>query len=284
MIKSKHYICPITGLSLFKKKNFFFSKKKNFLKIEKHFGKEIVNFINQDKTDKFYIEKKFYTNYLNWLSKTLMMSLEQIRREIFNNIQVKKKAKILFVGCGFGDEINFFIKKYGKNHKIYAQDISKKMVMESAKLITYSNINFSVSDAECLPYVNNYFDLVFHFGGFNQFKNKKKSINEMFRVSKENGEIFFSDEGMGPWLSETEKYKALKINNSLWSSKPPVNLIPKKSCKIIIGWILKNNFYFVKFMKNSSINKINVDIKHRSPRGGSIRSRYQDYYKKKLSL
>ena len=284
MIKSKHYICPITGLSLFKKKNFFFSKKKNFFKIEKHFGKEIVNFINQDKTDKFYIEKKFYTNYLNWLSKTLMMSLEQIRREIFNNIQVKKKAKILFVGCGFGDEINFFIKKYGKNHKIYAQDISKKMVMESAKLITYSNINFSVSDAECLPYVNNYFDLVFHFGGFNQFKNKKKSINEMFRVSKENGEIFFSDEGMGPWLSETEKYKALKINNSLWSSKPPVNLIPKKSCKIIIGWILKNNFYFVKFMKNSSMNKINVDIKHRSPRGGSIRSRYQDYYKKKLSL
>jgi len=284
MIKSKYYICPHTGLNLYLKRNYLFSKKNKFFKIEKYFGKEIVIFINQTKTDKFYIEKKFYTNYLNWLSKTLMMSLEEIRGEIFIDIKIKKKAKILFVGCGFGDEINFFIKKYGKNHEIFAQDISKSMIIESAKLINYSKINFSVSNAEYLPYKSNYFDFIFHFGGFNQFNNKKKAINEMFRVSKESGEIFFSDEGMGPWQSKTEKYKALKINNSLWSSKPPIMLIPENSSKVNVGWILKNNFYFVKFKKNSSGNKINVDIKHKSPKGGSIRSRYQDYYKKKLKL
>lgn len=285
MIKSKFYICPITGFNLYSKKNYLYSKKKNiYFKIERYFGKKVVNFVNQSKTDKFYIEKKFYTNYLNWLSKTLVMSLEEIRKEIFSDIKIKKKAKILFIGCGFGDEIKFFIKKYGGNHKIFAQDISKNMVIESARLIDYSNINFSISNAESLPYMNDYFDLVFHFGGFNQFKNKKKSIDEMFRVSKEKGEIFFSDEGMGPWLSKTERYKALKINNSLWSSKPPLNIIPKETSKVIISWILKNNFYTVRFRKNRFTNKINPNIRHKSPRGGSIKSRYEDYYKKKLKL
>ena len=29
---------------------------------------------------------------------------------------------------------------------------------------------------------------------------------------------------------------------------------------------------------------INYDIKHKSPRGGSIRSRYESFYKRKLKL
>ena len=44
---------------------------------------------------------------------------------------------------------------------------------------------------------------------------------------------------MGPWLSKTNLYKALKINNSLWSSKPPIGILPLFSNQIEIGWILK---------------------------------------------
>lgn len=286
MTKSRYYICPNKNIDLFHQNDFLISLKNKYEIIDKRktFGKEVVDFMKQKNTDKFYKEKKFYNNYLNWLSKTLMMSIQEIRKEIFSNIKIKKNSSILFIGCGFGDEINYFIKKYGKNHTIYAQDISKNMVLESAKNVNFTNIKLSISNAEKLPYRNNFFDLVFHFGGFNQFKNKKKSINEMYRVCKEKGSIFISDEGMGPWLSKSERYKALKINNTLWAAKPPISLIPEKSNDVIVNWILKNNFYYIMFKKNSFFSKINFNIKHKSPRGGSIKSRYEDYYNKKLTI
>ena len=286
MIKSKYYICPNKKTNLFINKAFLVSQKQKYkiLNKKKFFKKEIIDFIDNKKIDRFYIKKKFYENYLNWLSKTLRMSIKEIREEIFSSIKVKKRSKILFVGCGFGDEINFFSRKYGKSHKIFAQDISKNMIFESAKNVKDPNIKLCISNAEKLPYKKNFFDLVFHFGGFNQFKNKKKSIHEMHRVSKENGEIFIADEGMGPWLAKSEIYKALKINNSLWGAKPPISLVPTKSSEVSVRWIMKNNFYCVSFKKNSYLNKLNLNIKHKSPRGGSIKTRYENFYKKKLKI
>lgn len=257
--------------------------KKKIINSIKEGNKLVINFINKSENNDFYKQKIFYKNYLDWLSKTLKLNLDDIRKEIFSKlIFKKKKLDILFIGCGFGDEVLFFIKNYGKNHNIYAQDISKLMVQYSAKSLKNYNVNFDISSAESLPYKNNCFDLVFHFGGFNQFKNKKKCIYEMNRVAKLNGTIFFSDEGMGPWLSKTNLYKALKINNSLWSSKPPIGILPLFSNQIEIGWILKNNFYYVKFIKKNNSFLLNLDIKHKSPRGGSIRSRYEKYYNKRF--
>jgi len=286
MIKSKNYICPKTKSNLFVENKFLFTKKNRYkiIKNKETDNKEVIDFIDEAKTDNFYREKKFYKNYLDWLSKTLLMSIQQIRNEIFSKIEVKKNSSILFVGCGFGDEINFFIKKYGKDHNIFAQDISKSMVLESSKNVKLSNVKFSISAAENLPYMKNTFDLIFHFGGFNQFKNKKRSINEMYRICKENGTIFISDEGMGPWFNKSESFKALKINNSLWSSKPPLSLIPDSSTSVELRWILKNNFYCIMFKKKSFFHKINYNIKHKSPRGGSAKSRYEAYYKKKLII
>ena len=102
------------------------------------------------------------------------MNLDDIKKEIFSKLILKKKKlDILFIGCGFSDEVLFFIKNYGKNHNIYAQDISKLMVQYSAKLLKNYNVNFDISSAESLPYRNNCFDLVFHFGGLISLKIKK---------------------------------------------------------------------------------------------------------------
>lgn len=139
--------------------------------------------------------------------------------------------------------INSLKKKYSN---IWTR-LFKKFILKTAKKFKNKNIKLTISDAHALPYKNNYFDLVFHFGGINQFKNIKKAISEMSRVCKKNGEVFFSDEGMGPWRKKTELYLALKENNSLWSKSPPIDLLPVNSKNVKINWILKNNFYTVKF-------------------------------------
>ena len=283
MRKSKIYLCPRTKKELILNNGKLISKNTKYYILKKNNNHTITDFINNSEKSNFYSEKKFYKNYLSWLSKTLIMKLNLIRSEIFDGLKIKKKSNILFLGCGFGDEIKYFIKKYRFLRTIYAQDISKNMIFESSKNLKDNKIEFSISNANSLPYKNNFFDLVFHFGGFNEFEQKKKSLLEINRVAKNKGVILISDEGMAPWLSNTERYKALKINNKLWSSPPPISILPIDSDKVKISWILKNNFYKITYEKNSLRDKINYNVIHKSPRGGSIKSRYESYYKKKLT-
>ena len=282
MNKSKFYICPVTKKNLFCSGDSYITKKFNYKIIKKNKKHEITDFLNLKEKKSFYSQKIFYKNYLSWLSKTLLISENSMRKEIFQDLKIEKKISVLFVGCGFGDEIKYFLKKYGLFHNIYAQDLSKTMIMESSKNLNNYKIIFSISNANSLPYKKDFFDLVFHFGGINQFDKKKKTLTEINRVTKPEGKILISDEGMAPWLSKTERYKALKINNRLWSTLPPLSILPIDSGKVNVSWILKNNFYKILYKKNSFSNKINYDIVRKSPKGGSIRTRYEKYYKKNL--
>ena len=92
MIKSKYYICPDKKTDLVLNKSFLVSKNKKYeiLNKKKFFHKEIIDFIDNKKTDLFYVNKRFYYNYLNWLSKTLKMTVKSIREEIFSSIKIKK--------------------------------------------------------------------------------------------------------------------------------------------------------------------------------------------------
>ena len=189
----------------------------------------------------------------------------------------------MLVGCGFGDEIIFLRKNFNLKNKIYAQDISPEMITESAKTCRGQNVSFSISDSAHLPYKTNKFDFVIQIGGFNQFEKKKSSLKEMFRVLKNNGTIYICDEGIGPWLSKTDIFKALVNNNNLWSHLPPIKLLPENANNVSFGWILKNNFYYLKFQKKTNPKKINIDIIHKSPRGGSVRTRFEKKFQRKIS-
>jgi ubiquinone/menaquinone biosynthesis C-methylase UbiE len=167
MSKSNFYICPVTKKNLIYNHDIYKARKLKYKIIKKNKRHEITDFLNREEKTNFYSQKIFYKNYLSWLSKTLLMSINSIRDEIFQDLKITKKISVLFIGCGFGDEIKYFIKKYGSSHDIYAQDVSKLMILESSKNLTNYKVKFSISNANNLPYKKNFFDLVFHFGGLN---------------------------------------------------------------------------------------------------------------------
>lgn len=125
-----------------------------------------------------------------------------------------------------------------------------------------------------LPFKDNLFDVVFHFGGINFFGSIKKSINEMHRVAKNNGIIRFGDEGVGSWLRKTEYSDMVINNNALWKKHPPINKIPFHSSNVELKYILENCFYLITYKKNTKFPQINPHVQHKSPRGGSMYSRY----------
>jgi ubiquinone/menaquinone biosynthesis C-methylase UbiE len=225
--------------------------------------------------------KIFYKNYLNWLYKTFKTNNSFLRKQIFEGINLKKKQKILITGCGLGHDIIHLIKNINNSTKIYAQDYSKDLIHECYKKIKRKKLYFNISNAMNLPFKDNVFDVVFHFGGINLFGSIKKSILEMHRVAKNNGIIRFGDEGVGSWLRKTEYSDMVINNNALWKKYAPINKIPFHSKNVEVKWILENCFYLITYRKNIKFPQINPHVKHKSPRGGSMYSRYINLVNKK---
>jgi len=230
---------------------------------------------------------EFYNNFLNWLFKTFKTNEKKFRSELFSEIKFKNNQKILITGVGKGDDAEFLNNLKKKNLKIYLQDLSHYFILHCYnRFKNKKNFYYTISDAKDLPFKDSVFDHVFHFGGINLFGNIRKSIDEMFRVAKNKGTISFGDEGVAPWLRNSVYADMMINNNNLWKKRIPINSLPFKSDNVIVKWLLGNCFYFITFKKNEKFPNVNFNVRHKSPRGGSILSRYKDYkgIKKKINI
>ena len=68
-------------------------------------------------------------------------------------------------------------------------------------------------NAQYLPFADDSFDGLFHFGGINLFNDPEKAINEFVRVVKKDGIVSWGDEGFSKQYSNSFRRKVLgKIN------------------------------------------------------------------------
>jgi ubiquinone/menaquinone biosynthesis C-methylase UbiE len=95
-----------------------------------------------------------------------------------------KKGKLLDVGCGAGDFIEAF-SFYLPKLDFTGIDISKKAIdrAKSRKI----KAKFLVSEAEKIPFKDNFFDMVTCFDVLEHVKNPMLMVKEMHRVLKVNG-------------------------------------------------------------------------------------------------
>ena len=101
--------------------------------------------------------------------------------------RIKKESTILDVGVGTGYPFGrFFIRQ---NFSVHGIDVSNTLI-ERCK-ITNPKIKAKVSDAEKLDYNDDSFDAVYSFHSSWYFPDIIKAINEMLRVCKKEGHIFF---------------------------------------------------------------------------------------------
>jgi len=92
---------------------------------------------------------------------------------IKNSIRISKNARLLDVGCGTGISSRFGCSVVGVDSSIGLIKLNKN----SHKIVGF---------AESLPFKDKSFDYVLSVTAMHNFKNIKKSINEMKRVGKGN--------------------------------------------------------------------------------------------------
>jgi SAM-dependent methyltransferase len=228
----------------------------------------------------FYSTAEFYHNSLAWLLATFETDEVSFRTEMLAKLAPAAGESVLVTSCGLGGEIVPLLKAVGPSGHVHAQDLSPVMVTASAQAVTGAlggipdNLSLSISDAMHLPFWGRSFDKAFHFGGINEFADVRAAIAELNRVVRIGGRVLFSDEGVAPWLRETE-YAAVAIkNNRLWATRAPLDMLPATASDVSLTWVLGNCFYVIAFSPAESAPVINIDVPHKGVRGGSMRTRY----------
>lgn len=216
----------------------------------------------------------YYRNYLAWLFNTFKTSESVFRNTLVDKLDPLPGMRVLITGVGFGDDIPLILEKLGPHGELHCQDISLSMVKYCASNYSDSRLFFTVSNATNLPYKSKYFDRVFHFGGINLFGNLFNSIKEMERVTKYGGKVVFGDEGVAEHLRNSEYFRIVTTNNSLYSARNPFHLLPENSTNCELTYLLQNCFYLITFTPEEVIPNIDMDVLHKSPRGGSMRKRF----------
>lgn len=189
------------------------------------------------------IYAKIYTPATNFMF-LFCGGVNNARREVLSRLEIKDNDFILETGMGAGENF-LWISSIARNISFYGIDIQKQMMEHCKRNLKRWNINAEImrADAEELPFLDVKFDVVFHLGAINLFRDKKKAIDEMIRVSKPGKKIIISD----------ESEKAGKLFNYITGSKekviPPVNLIPSSMRDIKIESIWKGYGYVISFIK-----------------------------------
>ncbi|CEG58358.1 class I SAM-dependent methyltransferase [Legionella fallonii] len=230
-----------------------------------------------------YAQEKAVTihdNSFQWVFQTFGTDESTLRNNLVSRLNLSPNQTILVTGVGSGNDLPFLAKKLQGKGTIYAQDISKQMLIAGIQKYE-SNLNefgvdvfFSASDATNLPFEDNFFDAAYHFGGLNLFSDIQKGIFEMDRVVKTGGQVLICDEGIAPWLKETELGKMLIKNNPLYAYETPLSFLPQNARSVKLSWELSHCFYVIEFIVSDTVLPINIDVPHIGKRGGSIRTRY----------
>lgn len=222
----------------------------------------------------------FYENFLDWLYRTFSVDANAFRNSLVDRLQIGPGSRALVTGCGLGDDVACVVARVGIQGQVHAQDISDVMIAATARRlyteagIDSANIYLDVSNAAQLPYPDDYFDAALHFGGINLFSDMKGAIDEMARVVKPGGKVVFGDEGVAPWLRDSDHGKAAICNNPLWESEPPLALLPETASHVNLSWVLGNCFYLIDFVVSNAMPYMDMDVLHQGIRGGSMRKRF----------
>jgi len=155
----------------------------------------------------------------------LLVGVDMIkgRQQIISFLGLKPGMKVLEVSPGPGVFQKFLRNDIGEKGELVALDLSMGMLLQCQKRNKSLNVQLIHGNAQFLPFADNSFDALYHFGGVNLFNDPQKAISEFIRVVRKDGIVSWGDEGFSDnYKHERRKKLMLKINPGFAKPRPIV--------------------------------------------------------------
>jgi len=219
-----------------------------------------------------------YESAMRWLWQAFKEDEAVVRNSTLDRLDLQPGQRVLEIGCGSGSDSELIAKRLSHG-ELFVQDLSKEMVTLCKRRLASLRqpslaVEYSVAAGRPLPFADNSFDRVFHFGGLNMFSDIGGSLCGMGRVAKPGGKVLVGDESVGPWLRESEYGKIVIKNNPLCEAQAPLEKLPENARDVSLSYIIGGTFYLISFTVGTGVPAIDLDLQHNGTRGGSMRTRY----------
>lgn len=122
------------------------------------------------------------------------LSQKHIEAPMLSKMASKEKYPLcLEIGCGRGIGAEIIVEKFGAE-KVIATDVDPEQIDRAKRHLNNKlkdKVVLSVEDAMALDEQDNRFDAVFSFSVIHMTEDWRKTIREILRVLKPDGELFF---------------------------------------------------------------------------------------------
>ena len=200
------------------------------------------------------------------------------RERIIADLALTPGMTVLELGAGTGRDSVLIASSIGKTGELHVTDVHPGMLLTAKKkleaLAAQPRFFISLVDAHSLPYPDDYFDRVFHFGGANTFSDLSAALLEWTRVCKPGGLVVFGDESFPHWMRDFELQRMIANSNPLFLHDVPLKSIPASARGLNLRWVFHDGFYLISFRVDKEAPKGDVDFEIPGQRGGSLRKRY----------
>ncbi|TDB68937.1 class I SAM-dependent methyltransferase [Arundinibacter roseus] len=204
-----------------------------------------------------------YDRGVSWVFETLNHSDEAATRQFMIDLMgLKPGMTALEVGAGTGKDSALILEKIKPGGTAVLSDLSPNMLkLAQDKLSTEEvNVHYFLGNGSYLPFADDTFDAVFHFGGINTFSERKKAFAELTRVVRPGGKVVVGDESVAPWLRSRPSYQMLLKANPLFRAEVPLEDLPANLENFKLHWIFGNAFYVMEYTVTATAPEIDVDL------------------------
>ena len=204
-----------------------------------------------------------YDRGVSWVFETLNHSDEAATRKFFIDLmELKPGMTALEVGAGTGKDSALIVDRVSPGGTAVLSDLSPNMLKRAQEKLSSSDVNlhFSLVNGSYLPFADNTFDAVFHFGGINTFSERKRAFAELTRVVRPGGKVVVGDESVAPWLRNKASYATLLKANPLFRAEVPLEDVPANIVDFKLHYIFGNAFYVMEFRVAKNEPEIDIEL------------------------
>jgi ubiquinone/menaquinone biosynthesis C-methylase UbiE len=220
----------------------------------------------EDDAREQYLYDQAYLRYdrgVSWVFETLNHSDEAATRQFMIGLMALQPGQtVIEVGAGTGKDSTLIIDQISPNGTAVLSDLSPNMMRLATQKLTSDtvNIHYLLANGSYLPFADDTFDSLFHFGGINTFSERKKAFDEMTRIVKPGGKVVIGDESVAPWMRNQPTYQTLLKANPLFKAEVPLEDVPANVSDFKLHWIFGNAFYVMEYIVTEKTPEIDIDL------------------------